>query len=147
MKLLIVEDEEQLAEITAMLLRLLDRRAQRLEIITLAGDLETALDRLPEHDVVLCDGQFPLSQNSRFIVEEWDGVRHEAYRRGIHFVLYTGCLRALQGARDRDTPALAKPAPIEEVYAALTAQNAEPSANSFDSSTHSTFQLVEESKT
>ncbi|MBZ5672343.1 MAG: response regulator [Acidobacteriia bacterium] len=146
MKLLIVEDEEQLTEITAMFLRSLDRRAQRRETITLAGDLETALDRLPEHDVVLCDGQFPLSQNSRCIVEEWDVIRHEAYRRGIHFVLYTGCLRALLEARVSDTPALAKPAPIEEIYAALTAQNAELSANSFDSSTHSTFQLVEESK-
>jgi CheY-like chemotaxis protein len=146
MKLLIVEDEEQLAEVTAMLLRLLDRRAQRLETITLAGDLETALDRLPEHDVVLCDGQFPLSQNSRFIVEEWDVVRREALRRGIHFVLYTGCLRALQGAHHSETHALTKPAPIEEIYTALTAQSAELSANSFDSSTHSTFQLVEESK-
>jgi CheY-like chemotaxis protein len=142
MKLLIVEDEKQLGEITAMLLRSLDRRAQRLETITLAGDLATALDRLPEHDVVLCDGRFPLSPNSRFLVEEWDAVRHEASRRGIHFVLYTGCLRAFQEARDGDTPALAKPAPIEDLYAALTAQRAEPPANSFDSPTHSTFQLV-----
>jgi CheY-like chemotaxis protein len=125
MKLLIVEDEEQLAEITAMLLRSLDRQAQRLETITLVGDLETALDRLPEHDAVLCDGQFPLSRNSRFIVEEWDVVRREASRRSIHFVLHTGCLRALQEAYDSDTPALAKPAPIEEIYAALTVQSAE----------------------
>lgn len=146
MKLLIVEDEEQLAEITAMLLLSLDRRAQRLDTITFAGDLETALHCLPEHDAVLCDGQFPLSQNSRFVVEEWDVVRHEARRRGIHFVLHSGCLHALQGARDSDTPALTKPAPIEEIYAALTAQCADLSANSFDSSTHSTFQLGEESK-
>jgi CheY-like chemotaxis protein len=146
MKLLIVEDEEQLAEIRAMLLRSLDRRAQRLEVITLAGDLETALDRLPEHHAVLCDGQFPLSRNSPFIVEEWDVIRREASRSSIHFVLYTGCLRALQEARDSDTPAFAKPAPIKEIYAALTAPSAGPSADSFDSSTPSTSQLVEESK-
>jgi CheY-like chemotaxis protein len=146
MKLLIVEDEEQLAEITAMLLRSLDRQAQRLETITLVGDLETALDRRPEHDAVLCDGQFPLSRNSRFIVEEWDVVRREAARRSIHFVLHTGCLRAFQEARDSDTLAFAKPAPIEEIYAALTAPGAGPSADSFDSPTPSTFQLVEESK-
>jgi CheY-like chemotaxis protein len=125
MRLLIVEDEEQLAEITAMLLRVLDRRAQRLETITVACDLETALDRLPEHDAVLCDGQFPLSQNSRFTVKEWDVVRHEASRRGIHFVLYTGCLRVLHEVCDSDTLAFAKPAPIEEIYAALTSQCAE----------------------
>jgi CheY-like chemotaxis protein len=128
MKLLIVEDNEELAVMTATLLRSLDRRAQRLDTITFAGDLETALHCLPDHDVVLCDGRFPLSQNSRFIVEEWDVVRDEANRRGIHFVLYSGCLRALQCACESDTPALAKPAPVEEIYAALTAHSAELSA-------------------
>jgi len=123
MKLLIVEDEEQLAEVTALLLRSLDRRARLLDTITFAGDLETALDCLPEHDAVLCDAQFPLARSSRFIVEVWDVVRHEARRRGVHFVLYSGSLRALQGARDSGTPALTKPAPIEEIYAALTGRS------------------------
>jgi len=120
MNLLIVEDNWQLAELTAVLLRSLDRQAQRLETITLAADLETAMHCLPQHDVVLCDGQFPLSPNSRFVVEEWDVVRHEAARRGIHFVLYTGSPRALDGARDSRTAALPKPAPIAEIYAAIT---------------------------
>ena len=120
MNLLIVEDNGQLAELTAVLLRSLDRKAQRIQNITLVADLETAMDCLPEHDVVLCDGQFPLSPNSRFVVEEWDVVRHEAARRGIHFVLYTGCPRALDGARDSRTAALSKPAPIAEIYAAIT---------------------------
>ncbi len=47
-------------------------------------------------------------------------VRHEADRRGIHFVLYSGCVPALLSAREANTPALAKPAPIEEIYAAIT---------------------------
>ena len=120
MKLLIVEDNSQVAEVTAELLRSQDQPAHSIETITLAGDLDTAMRRLPDHDAVLCDGQFPLSQNSRFIVEEWDVVRHEARRRGIHFVLYSGCGRALDRARDSRTLALMKPAAIEEIYAALT---------------------------
>ena len=120
MKLLIVEDNSSLAELTAELLHSLDRQAQNIEAITLVSDLQTAILCLPEHDAVLCDGMFPLSHNSRFVVEEWDVVRQEAHRRGIHFVLYSGSVRALDCARESNTPALAKPAAIEEIYAALT---------------------------
>src|SRR5208283_4047930 len=120
MKLLIVEDNATLAELTAELLHSVDGQAQQLEAITLASDLETAIVCLPEHDAVLCDGTFPLSHNSRFLVEDWDVVRQEAHRRGIHFVLYSGSVRALECARESGTLALAKPAAIEEIYAALT---------------------------
>jgi CheY-like chemotaxis protein len=120
MKLLIVEDNSSLAELTAELLHFTDQQAQELEAITLAEDLQTAILCLPEHDAVLCDGMFPLSHNSRFVVEEWDVIRQEANRRGIHFVLYSGSPRALDCARESNTPALAKPAAIEEIYAALT---------------------------
>ena len=120
MRLLIVEDNEFLAEVTAQLLHSLDRQAQRIESITLTGDLETAIHFLPEHDAVLCDGQFHISRSSRFIVEEWDVVRHEAARLGVYFVLYSGCVRALHSAWEAGTPALAKPAAVEEIYAALT---------------------------
>ena len=122
MKLLIVEDNSALAEITAELLCSLDRPAQLLEAITIAQDLQTAIHCLQGHDAVLCDGMFPLSPGSRFVVEEWDVVRQEARRRGIHFVLYSGSDRALDCARESNTPALAKPAPIEEIYATLTCQ-------------------------
>jgi CheY-like chemotaxis protein len=120
MKLLIVEDNSSLAETTVELLRDLDRPLQHLEAITLAEDLRTAILCLPEHDAVLCDGMFPLSPGSRFVVEEWDVIQQEANRRGIHFVLYSGSARALDCARESNTPALAKPATIEEIYAALT---------------------------
>ncbi|HMD85137.1 MAG TPA: response regulator [Terriglobia bacterium] len=122
MKLLIVEDNLSLAEITAELLRSLDQGAQFLEAITLASDLETAILCLPEYDVVLCDGTFPPTHNSRFVVEGWEVVRQEANRRGIHFVLYSSSVRALDCARERNSPVLAKPAVIEEIYAALTHQ-------------------------
>jgi CheY-like chemotaxis protein len=122
MKLLIVEDNSSLAEITAELLHSLDGPPQHFEAITLVADLQTAILCLPEHDAVLCDGRFPLSHNSRFLVEDWDVVRQEARRRGIHFVLYSGSASALDCARESHTPALAKPAAIEEIYAALTGQ-------------------------
>jgi CheY-like chemotaxis protein len=120
MKLLIVEDNLPLAELTADLLHSHDRQAQQIEAITLASDLKTAILCLPAHDAVLCDGSFPLSHNSRFVVEEWDVVRQEAHRRGIHFVLYSGSVRALECARETNTIALAKPTSSEEIYAALT---------------------------
>ena len=122
MRLLIVEDNSFLAEVTAELLNSLDPPMQQFEAITIASDLQTAILRLPEHDAVLCDGMFPVSPHSRFVVEDWDVIRHAARQRGIHFVLYSGSVRALDCARKDHTPALAKPAPIEEIYAALTHQ-------------------------
>jgi hypothetical protein len=120
MKLLIVEDNSSLAEITAELLRSLDHCPQLFEAITLAGDLQTAMLCLPEHDAVLCDGTFPLSHDSHFLVEDWDVVHQEARRRGTHFVLYSGSARSLDSANESNIPALTKPAAIEEIYAALT---------------------------
>ncbi|MGA2986179.1 MAG: hypothetical protein ABSG32_20430 [Terriglobia bacterium] len=120
MRILIVEDNEELAELTAELLRWVDQPAQYIETISLAGDLDTAIRLLPQHDAVLCDGQFPLSQDSLFIAEEWDVVQREADRCGIHFVLYSASPGALCDARDSRIPAISKPACIDEIYAALT---------------------------
>ena len=119
MKLLIVEDNLTLAKCTAQLLWRLDRPAQQLEAITIASDLQTALLGLSGHDAVLCDGAFPLSRDSRFAVEKWHVVRREARARGMHFVLYSGSVQALDCARESGTVALAKPAATEEIYAAL----------------------------
>ena len=120
MRILIVDDNEQLAEITADLLHSIDQPAGRIETITLAADLETAIRLLPGHDAVLCDGQFPISQDSGFIGYEWDVVQHAARRRGIHFVLYSGSVRALDEARGGGIPAISKPAAIENIYTLLT---------------------------
>jgi hypothetical protein len=70
MKLLIVGDNSSLAEVTAELLYFMDRRAQQLEAITIALDLQTAIPTPPGHDAVLCKGMFLLSPHSRFVVEE-----------------------------------------------------------------------------
>jgi CheY-like chemotaxis protein len=120
MKLLIVEDDPSLAEVTAGLLHLVDDTPKRFEAITLAADLQTAIRLLPEHDAVLCDGMFPLAPESSFVVDDWDVIRQEATRRGIHFVLYSGSAHALDCARASKTRAITKPAAVEEIYAVLT---------------------------
>jgi len=99
MRLLIAKDNPSLAEITAELLHCHDGGAQRLEAITLAADLQTAILCLPEHNAVLCDSAFPYTHDSHWVVEEWDVAQQEARPRGIHFVLYCGYLRALDLAR------------------------------------------------
>jgi len=119
MKLLIIEANQPLAELTAALLESADRDQRRFQQITVAGDLETALCLLRGHDAVLCDDRFPLAPGARFIVEDWDVVQCEAARRGIRFVLYTGSPRALAGAKALGAAVLAKPAPVQEVYDAL----------------------------
>ena len=122
MKLLIIEDNGPLAELTALLLRWVDSQAHWFETITVAGDLESALARLPEHDAVLSDGRLPLAPGSPFVVEEWDVLHREAARRSMHFVLYTSSARALAHAREIGVPALDKPALLEEIYDALTGE-------------------------
>jgi len=110
MKLLIVEDNSSLAAIIAQLLRSPDRAQQNLEAITLAEYLQTAILCLPGHDVVLCDGMFPLSPDSRIVAEDWDVIRQEAQRRNIRFVLYSGSDRALDCARPRNRHSSARQA-------------------------------------
>lgn len=128
MKLLIVEDDPSLAEVTSELLHSVDDIPKQFEAITLAADLQTAIRLLPEHDAVLCDGMFPLAPESSFVVDDWDVIRQEATRRGIHFVLYSGSARALDCARASNTRAITKPAAVEEIYAALT-DRPSPSSN------------------
>jgi CheY-like chemotaxis protein len=120
MRILIVDDHEELAKLTAELLRWIDQPARYIEKISLAGDRDTAVRLLPQHDAVLCDGRFPIFPGSPCNVEEWHEVYREADRWGVHFILYSACPGALDDARARDVPAILKPAPIEEIYAALT---------------------------
>jgi hypothetical protein len=119
MRLLIVEANSPFTRLIADLLHRRDGHAQQLEAMTLVSDLQTALLWLSEHDVVLCDAAFALSPNSRFVVEDWDVVHREASRQGVHFVLYSASVRALNLAHDSDIVAVAKPAAIGEIYAAL----------------------------
>jgi hypothetical protein len=122
MQLLIVEGNSFLAEITAELRRSLDPSMQQFEAIPLAADLQTAMLCLPEQDAVLGDRMFPVSADCPLV---WgrQGCGREA-PAGAFTLSFTvgwlGSIGALNCARASDTPALAKPAPTEEIYEALT---------------------------
>jgi len=104
-------------EITAEFLCPLVGRAQLLEAIILVAVLKTVIFCLPGRNASLCTGSFPLTHNSRFVVEGWDVVRQEVNRRGIPIVPYRGFMRALDCAPERNAPAL-----IGGFYAMLTCQ-------------------------
>ncbi|MGA2985766.1 MAG: response regulator [Terriglobia bacterium] len=120
MRLLIVDDNPRLAELTAQLLKGADQQARCIKSITLAGDLDTALRLLPQHDVVLCDERVPFSSDSRCNRDEWDEACRKAGRRGTYFVLYSTCPGSTDEALLGDIPAIAKAAAIEEIYTELT---------------------------
>jgi hypothetical protein len=92
---------------------------QQIEAITLVSDMQTALFCLRHRDVVIRDGPFPLFPNSRFRVEDWDALHHEASRQERRFVLCSASVRALNLAHDCQVLALAKPTAIEAIYAAV----------------------------
>src|SRR5579863_2589561 len=116
MRLLIVNNDKPSAEYTAQQLRGIDQPSRCIETITLADDLKTAIRLLPRHDIILCDGRLPSSKGSGRIVKDWEVVRREASREGIHFILYSACRNSLDDARAKEVPAIAKPAAIEEIY-------------------------------
>ena len=119
MRLLIVDDDNSLAKLTAELLQLVDRSAGHIESISIAGDLVTALLLLPENDAVLCDGSFPISPGSISHGDEWCQVRRAALVCGVPFILYSGCAQSIEEARLGGIAAIAKPATIENIYAVL----------------------------
>ena len=122
MRLLIIDDNAQLAKVTAALLRQVDQTTRAIELISCAADLEGAMSLLPHHDAVLCDGQFPLSPNFCYRDDQWVAVHREAVSRGMLFILYSGSPDSLSNASDRSGPTLAKPCRIERLYEVLMVQ-------------------------
>ena len=123
MRVLIVDSNLELSIFTAQLLLGVNRPVPRVEMISLAGDLETAARLLPEHDAVLCEAQFPVSRNSTVLEEEWDSIYCDAVSRGIRFVLYSGCTRSLDEARTNGLAAVFKPGAVEDLHASLAGRN------------------------
>jgi CheY-like chemotaxis protein len=124
MRILIVDDNRALTETTAELLWCIDEGAHYFEAITVAGNLQSAVRLLPEHDLVLCDGEFPDSPESPDASEQWPAVFREACRHGVEFILYSGSAVCLEDARQSQIAAIAKPATIEDIYGALIARRA-----------------------
>jgi|SRR5579862_1585206 len=133
MRLLIVDDNTQLAKVTAALLRQIDQSTREIESISSAGDLEEAMRLLPHHDAVLCDGQFPLSPNFCYRYDQWIEVHHEAESRGMLFILYSGSPESLSAARCKGVPTIPKPCRIEKLHEVLMDhwRDLRPSAVSF----------------
>jgi response regulator of citrate/malate metabolism len=119
MRLLIIDDELSLAGLAADEFRWVDQSAQHIQSISLAGDLETAIRLLPQHDAVLCDGHFPASPGARSQGDEWRAVQREALTHGIVFILYSGGATTVEDARSGGIPAIFKPARIENIYRLL----------------------------
>ena len=121
MNILIVEDDAQLGPLMGELLRHYDRMAGRNAIagIRVALDFNSAVECLPEADVVLCDGEFPISDATTGPAENWSLVAYRAEARQTPVVVYSGSEVVVHKASSCGLLALAKPAPASEVYDAL----------------------------
>jgi CheY-like chemotaxis protein len=134
MRLLIIDDNTQLAKVTATLLRQIDQGSREIETISSAADLDAAMRLLPQHDAVLCDGQFPVSPNFCYRDDQWMAVHREAVNRGMLFILYSGSPESLSDATSKGVPTIAKPCRIEKLYQVLLEhwRDLRPAAVSFE---------------
>jgi DNA-binding NarL/FixJ family response regulator len=140
MKLLIVEDEPQIAEMLRGMLHLIDKRTLRqIETIDLAdnlADATTLLWTLGPGDAVICDGRFPtgvgcqvsgVGGNPNLAPGTWNltprlnwpHIAGIAEKIGAIFVLYSGDAQAVERAHSRGMLAFSKPALAETLYQAI----------------------------
>jgi CheY-like chemotaxis protein len=123
MKLLIIEDDENVARITVDLLLAESREfaaGPQIGAIEVVSDLAAALERLEDFDAVLCDGEFP-TRPGRLPRRNWSTVTFFARHclRRLRCVVYSGDSGVVWEARRCGLTALDKPAPVEQIYAAL----------------------------
>ena len=120
MKLLLIEDHEECARITKALLLEVDHEGDPwIEAIEVIPDLQTAVRRVPEFDMVVCDGEFPNEPGSRFVFKNWPAIWAlcQMYRKP--FLLYSGDGQIVTTARASAIPALEKPAKGDVLYEAI----------------------------
>jgi hypothetical protein len=124
MRVLIVEDHQEIARLTREMLLHADQALGPLGRITdieTVRDLETAVAKLPCFDAVLCDGEFLLSPESARVLDEWAVVALQAHKLGVRFVLYSGSAQCCGDARNLGLRTIEKPSPVAPIYRALTA--------------------------
>jgi CheY-like chemotaxis protein len=123
MRILIVEDNADIARLTAELLRMIDRNHLPMQIdsIVIAGDLDSAVLELAGADVCLCDGRFPLEAGMS-PCEAWELVAGKCERQvlPVRCVVYSADAEIAEAARKRGLVAVTKPGRAAEVYAAVT---------------------------
>ncbi len=121
MKLLIVEDENGLAELLAELLRRHDAAQPEpvIEVIKTVGDLTSAIDCVHYFDAVICDGNFPMSPHRSAALENWAIVATRALKANVPIVIYSGNADIVHTARMCGLRAIEKPGKIEDIYLAV----------------------------
>jgi CheY-like chemotaxis protein len=119
MRVLIVEDEPELGQLVGRMLEAIDRfHHKAIERVTVANNLEAALELIPQSDAVLCDGRFPVREQGT-PDENWAIVADRAMSVKIPCVIYTGNADVVDWCAEFGFPVLAKPASAEAIYAAL----------------------------
>jgi CheY-like chemotaxis protein len=119
MKLLIVEDNPEVAKVTRLLLEAL--AGQDSLRVDVAGTLAEAIPIVELVDVVLCDAEFPLIPGAN-PKESWGPVARtcEGLVRG--FVLYSANPITVESARILGYEALDKPAKAAEIWDAIQSE-------------------------
>jgi CheY-like chemotaxis protein len=123
MKLLIIDDNDAVAEVLSELLLLQDGKNGQLgiEFVVMAGNLKDAkqaLGGMLPGDAVICDGNFPAFSGGK-PVPHWPEVAGLASKLGLRFVLHTGDGDMADYAHSRGHAALTKPAVTSQIYDAL----------------------------
>jgi hypothetical protein len=125
MKLLIIEDNPELAKVTSDLLMKHEEgmpiQDRRITSTFLVSNLEMALDLLPVHDAVLCDGEFFPRPGCSVTNEYWAIVASHARDLWMPCVVYSGSDNVLQGCQRAGVAALMKPTKVEVLYAVIVA--------------------------
>ena len=128
MKLLIVEDNPDVAAVTRELLIHLQLglppEQRRIHSIDVVADYESALVEMPTHDAVLCDGEFWMStkdMRGQGLGRHWSMLAMRARRSFIPFCVYTGSEEVAADCHRCGVACLVKPCRAEVVYAVLVA--------------------------
>jgi len=123
LRILLVEDDENIAEAIAESLRLVGIEVVVCETYLAAAE---ALENLP-FDAVVSDGQFPSGIAASTIGPHGIPLLLKAKAKGKAIVLLTGSDELVLDAKALGIPALTKPASREQILEALDRQTAEES--------------------
>ena len=122
MNILVIEDNKDVGRILRILLAEWDHTSGRNVVarVVLVENLAGAIEHLGEADVIVCDGEFPLTPDTG-AAENWALVSYRASALGIPVIVYSGNPVVVHKAQACGLVAFGKPAPVQELYIALMA--------------------------